>query len=116
MYMLFHVWIATLTLTKDDNDEYISNFSFKKEDRKYKELTTNGNKYYEYNEWAKYRLIPQRMSLDELGYYSKNTKYAIIQGFNHELNEKALQELEIEMRTALKKYIKDDAEKRIEAL
>lgn len=95
------IWKAELILLHDK--EYEMNFSFEIQEQDYK-VNEKFNEWTYFESWISYK-IPMNMILER--YYDN---YKIIQGFDHELNEEELVQLEKDMRKAMEKQLNYDKE------
>ena len=99
------VWKAELILFLNDRDEYETKFLFELSDKDYK-INEERKEYLYFKDWVGER-IPMNMSIDRT--YCGDLK--AIQGFDRELSEIELKDLEIAMKKLLKKQLDFEKEK-----
>lgn len=92
---------AELVLFNDK--KYTMIFSFELQQQDYK-VNEKFNEWTYFEDWISYK-IPMNMTIER--YYDN---YKIIQGFDHELNEEELKQLEKDMRILMEKQLNYDKE------
>lgn len=97
------IWKARLNLICMDTYEYDLNFNFKLLDKDYQE-NKNYNEWIYLEPWIAGR-VPMEMTLST-GY----DNISVIQGFDHELNQEELKDVEINMRKLIKEKLNDNME------
>ena len=92
------IWKAELIL-RMDNDNWITDFSFKQEKREY-EASEIAKHWRCYENWT-LNTVPMDMEITKLSY----GKIAVVQGFDHCLTDEELKQLETDMRKLMRKQL-----------
>ena len=98
------IWKAELVLFYTENDTYDIKFSLTLQEQEFEFNERTSDEWIHAKEWVVDR-IPKKMNIER--YYDN---YKITQGFDHELNEEELKQLEKTMRECMQKQLDCDKE------
>lgn len=97
------IWKAKLVLFYIEDETYSVKFNFELQEQEYK-INDKFKEWIHSKDWICDR-VPMNITIER--YYDN---YKIIQGFDHELNDEELKQLESDMRDLMKKQLNYDKE------
>lgn len=93
------IWKATLSLSYDDNMDLATRFSFKPQEKDYR-INENHREWVHSENWV-WRRIPMDMTIEKTG----QDTITIVQGFDYQLADTDLINVEAEMRKLIKEQL-----------